>query len=205
MTEEVRSYTATFPWLWLTASITVVGADAGTLEDLRDYAGDLAARWDESRPGSELRALMADRHAESESAESRLLSAVLLACHGLPISAAVVPALAVDLIAAEADDTDANGWWIRLGPAGRAAGACPVGDGWRFDLPDAGWVSVRAGAVALAAPVGGDVAYAAAPHAWMAMRAAYQQLTAPFVVAPIDYGPDVTAWLIPAGTTAARA
>ncbi|MCU1677235.1 MAG: hypothetical protein JWM93_1993 [Frankiales bacterium] len=202
MTEEVRSYTATFPWLRLTASITVVGADAGTLEDLREYAGDLAARWDAGDPASELRAVVT--HGKAESAESRLLAAVLHACDGLPVSSAIVPALAVDLIAAEVDDTDAFGWWIRIGPAGRAAGACPVRDGWRFDLPDGAWVSVRAGAVALAAPAGGGVAYASAPHAWLAMRAAYQQLTAPSVGVATDHEADVIAWLVPTATPPAR-
>jgi hypothetical protein len=193
----LSSYTAHFPWSTGAASITVVGADAGTLEDLYEYALELRDRWDTADPDSDVARVAAARPVPTS--ESQLLAAVARDALGVPLNA-LAEALAVDLIAGEAEATDAVGWWIRVGAAARAAGACPVADGWQFDLPRGeaapSWVSVRAGGIAVAAEDDSRPgACACAPHAWIAMREAFQLHARPYE----EHGPlpsGVSAWLL---------
>ena len=193
------TYTARFPWSAGAASITVVGADAGTLEDVYEYALELRQRWDVADPDSDVARVAAGRSVTAS--ESQLLAAIAQDADEVPLSA-LAHALSVDLIAAEAEATDAVGWWIRVGSAARAAGVCPMADGWQFDLPEGGaapsWVSVRAGGIAVAANTSGrPVACACAPHAWIALREAVRLHTRQQdEVSPLPSG--VSAWLLDA-------
>ncbi|MDQ1680906.1 MAG: hypothetical protein QOI42_1765 [Frankiaceae bacterium] len=192
-------FVSRFPWCRLTATVSLVGADPGVVEDVADYARELARRWDLGDPLSELSAVLAGAAAFTD--ETRLLVAVSRDAVDVPLHQ-LAPALAVDLVSAEADENDAYGWWVQIGPAARGAGASPEPGGWRFAVSDAAdsWVSVRSGGIAGAATGAATLAVASAPHAWIAMREAVAYASAS-AAHPLTSG--VRAWLIDTASPAA--
>jgi hypothetical protein len=198
--------------------LVVVGGDAGVIEDARDSLHRLARRWDPERRTSELVKINNADGPVSVSPETLLLAG-LLEDNGIALTvdftagtvrrdgtepfdpAGIPPALAADLVAAEALEAGADGVGVAVGDVVRVAGVGPYRAGWRVEawLGTDGWrpLTLREGAVA-AVRAGTRTAIAVDAQAWRAQRA----LTA--LLAGDEPEPQVGALIVGGGQPAWR-
>jgi hypothetical protein len=177
---------------WL--EVTVVGGDAGVVEDARDRLIELLSRFDPADPTSELSRLNAEAgNAVSCSWETLLLVSLLddaVAGH-VVIDAAqstaavardrqlvpgrVAAAVALDMVVQDLEADGVTGAEVKLGRDLRVVGTSPYAGGWTVDIAGRQWrVPVGAAITVEGGPGGVDTVTVLADTAWQAATLAHR-------------------------------